>query len=119
MQSAQKKREYPPCLRPVTTPDELPRRSRETPKSERSELRGYDGTERRSGNKRPRTEPYKKRIVAAAEPVFLSPLVDRLTGFGHVSAFTMIQHLFTSYGAMHEIDLEENEAKIMGPYDPS
>ena len=36
-----------------------------------------------------------------------------------MSALTMIQHLFTSYGAMHEIDLEENEAKIMGPYDPA
>ena len=40
------------------------------------------------------------------EPVFLSPLVDQLTGFGQVSALTMLQHLFYSYGAIDEINLE-------------
>ena len=40
----------------------------------------------------------KKNIDTAVEPVVLYPLVDKLTGFGQVSALTMIQHMFSSYG---------------------
>ena len=61
----------------------------------------------------------KNQIFAAVEPVFLSPMVDQLTGFGHVSALNILQHLFFSYGAIDEIDLGENAVKIMGPYDPA
>ena len=63
--------------------------------------------------------PLKKKIVTAVEPVLLSPLVYQLTGFVHVSALTMTQHLFSSYGAINEIDLKENAVKMMGPYDPA
>ena len=45
------------------------------------------------------------------------PLVDQLTGFGKVYTFGMLQRLFTSYGAIDEIDLEENPVKMMGTYD--
>ena len=31
----------------------------------------------------------------------------------------MIQHLFTSYGEIDRIDLEENAVKTMGPYEPA
>ena len=41
------------------------------------------------------------QIVTAVEPVFLSPLVDQLTGFGKVYAITILQHLFSSYGAIN------------------
>ena len=61
----------------------------------------------------------KNQIVTAAEPVFLSPLVDQLTGFRQVSKLTMPQHLFSSYGKIDEIGLEENLVKMMGPYDPA
>ena len=60
----------------------------------------------------------KTQIVTAVEPVFLSPLVDQITGFGQVSALTMLHNLFFSYGMINEIYLEENSVKIMGPYDP-
>ena len=50
------------------------------------------------------------------EPVFLSPLVDHLTGFGQVSTLTMLQHLFSSYWSIDEIDLKENAVRIMGSY---
>ena len=53
------------------------------------------------------------------EPVLLSPLVDQLTGFGKVSALTMLHHIFSSYRAINKIDLEENTIKMMGPYDPA
>ena len=48
------------------------------------------------------------------EPVFLSPLVDQLKGFGQVSALTMLQHLLSSYGVIDEIYLEENAVKTVG-----
>ena len=53
----------------------------------------------------------KKKIVTAVEPVFLSPLVDQHTDFGQVSVLTMLQHLFSSYGAIDEIDLEEMQSR--------
>ena len=60
----------------------------------------------------------KKHIVTAVEPVFLSPLVDQLTGFGQVTALTMLQHIFSIYVAINDIDLEDNSVKMIGPYDP-
>ena len=48
--------------------------------------------------------------------VFLSPMVDQLTGFGQVYTLTMIQHLFSSYRAIDEINLKQNAVKIMGIY---
>ena len=59
---------------------------------------------------------FKKQIVTAVEPVFLSPLVEHLTGLGQVSALTMLQHLFSSYGAIYKIDLEKNSVNMMGTY---
>ena len=61
---------------------------------------------------------FKKQIVMAVEPFFPSQLVDQLTGFGQVSALTMIQHILSSYRAINKIDIKENAVKIMGPYDP-
>ena len=57
---------------------------------------------------------FKKQIVAAVEPVFLSPLVDQLTGFVQVSSLTMTQQLFYSYWEIGEIDPEEYAVKMMG-----
>ena len=48
----------------------------------------------------------KMHIVTAVEPVFLSPLVYQLTGFGQVSALTILWHLFSSYRAIDELDLK-------------
>ena len=56
----------------------------------------------------------KKHIVVAAEQVFLSSLVDQLTRFGQVSALTMLKHMFSTYGVIDEIDLEENTVNMMG-----
>ena len=61
----------------------------------------------------------KNQIVAEAEPVFLSTIVDHLTGIGQVSVLTIIEHLFSSYGAINEIYLVENVVKMMVPYNPA
>ena len=61
----------------------------------------------------------KKQIVTMVEPVFLSLLVDQLMGFRQVPALTMLKHLFSSYGLIDKIDLEENAVKMVGTYDPT
>ena len=61
----------------------------------------------------------KKHIVTAVEPVSLSPLVNQLTGFEQVPALTMLQHVFSRYGVIDEINIEENAVNIMGPYEPT
>ena len=61
----------------------------------------------------------KKRVVAVVETVFLYPLVDQFMGFIQVTALTMLQHLFSSYGSIDEIGLEENAVKMVGTYDPT
>ena len=62
---------------------------------------------------------FKNQIVAAVEPVFLSPILGQLTEFGQVTALTMLQHLLSSYEAIDQIDLEKNSVKMMGPYNPA
>ena len=59
-----------------------------------------------------------KQIVAAVQPVFLSILVDQLTGFGKVSALAMLQHLFTYYESIDETNLKKKVVKMMDSYDP-
>ena len=53
------------------------------------------------------------------QPVLKSPRMNQLTGFGQVTAIHMLQHFFSSYGAIDEIDLKENAVNMMGPYDPA
>ena len=40
-------------------------------------------------------------------------------GFGQVAALKMLQHLFTSYGVIDEIDLKENAVKMIVLYNPT
>ena len=61
----------------------------------------------------------KNQNVPAVEPVFLSPLVYQIKGFGHLSALAMPQHFLSSYMEIDEIGLEENDVKMMGTYDPA
>ena len=62
---------------------------------------------------------FNKQIITSVEPVFLSPLVDQLTNFGQVTALTILQHIFSRYGEIEEIGIEENAVKIIGPYNPT
>ena len=60
----------------------------------------------------------KNQIITTVELVFMSPLVEHLTGFRQVSSLTMLQHLFSSYGTIDKMELLQNDVKMMGPYDP-
>ena len=45
--------------------------------------------------------------------VFLSPLMEWWTGFGHATALQMMQRMLTYYGAIDNIDLKGNGMNIM------
>ena len=53
----------------------------------------------------------------AVQQDFLSLSMDRLIGFGKVTALKMLQHPFRLYWAIDEIDLKENSVKIMSLYE--
>ena len=53
------------------------------------------------------------------QPVFLSPPLYQLIGFGQVYPLEMLQHILTSWTAIDEIDLKENAVKMIDPYDPA
>ena len=56
-------------------------------------------------------------IVTTVQQVFLYSLVYQLTVFGQVSELHMLQHLFTSYKVIYEINLKEKAVKMIEPYD--
>ena len=43
--------------------------------------------------------------------------MDQLTGFRQVTALRTLNHIFRSYGAIKEIDHEENAVNMWGQYD--
>ena len=61
----------------------------------------------------------KNQVVMEVQPVFLSPLMEQLTGLGQVNALQMIHHLFNSYGAIDKTDLKEHALNMVGPYEPT
>ena len=60
-----------------------------------------------------------KQIVMLVQPVLMSPLMDKLTGFRQVIAHQITQNLFNSYGTIDKLDLEENVVHILGSYYPA
>ena len=61
----------------------------------------------------------KNNITTVVQPVFLSPLMDNLSGFGHVYTLIMPEHVLNSYGVIYEINPEGNAVIMIGPYYPS
>ena len=45
--------------------------------------------------------------------------MDQKTRSGQEKAIDMLQHVFSFYGLIGEIDLKENVVKMMGAYDSS
>eukprot|EP00978_Attheya_sp_CCMP212_P021255 scaffold61947_cov63-Attheya_sp.AAC.1 len=60
----------------------------------------------------------KKQIEATVEEDFLSTLHHELTGFNQVTALQMVTHLYTTYGDIDKVDIEDNQVAMMKPYNP-
>ena len=61
----------------------------------------------------------KQQIQDAFDPVYLRGLRNRHTAFANVRALQMVQHLYTNYGPITQVDLDDNYKRLNAPYDPS
>jgi hypothetical protein len=60
----------------------------------------------------------KKQIINAFEPMYLDVLNDDMVGFANISAQDMLDHLFTTYGNITTVDLENNFEHMRQAWDP-
>jgi hypothetical protein len=60
----------------------------------------------------------KKQIINVFEPMYLHVLNDYMVGFANISARDMLDHLFTTYGNITVVDLENNFEHMRRAWDP-
>jgi hypothetical protein len=60
----------------------------------------------------------KNRIITVFETMYLDVLNDDMVGFANISARAMIDHIFTTYGNITEVDLENNFEHMRRAWDP-
>jgi hypothetical protein len=60
----------------------------------------------------------KKQIITVFEPMLLDVLNDEMVGFFNISARAMIDHIFTTYGNITAVDLENNSEQMRRAWDP-
>jgi hypothetical protein len=60
----------------------------------------------------------KYQIINVFEPMYLDVLNDDMVGFAGISARDMIDHLFTTYGNITAVDLENNFEHMRRAWDP-
>jgi hypothetical protein len=58
------------------------------------------------------------RILAAVPPVYVSSLSRDITGFGNVSALTIMTSLWERYGTITQAELAENITRMSAPWNP-
>jgi hypothetical protein len=60
----------------------------------------------------------KQQIITVFEPMYLDVLNDEMVGFAKISARSMLDHLFTTYGNITTVDLENNFEHMRRAWDP-
>jgi hypothetical protein len=60
----------------------------------------------------------KKQIMTVFEPIYLDFLIDDMVGFANISTRAMLDHLFTTYGNITAVDLENNFEHMRRAWDP-
>jgi hypothetical protein len=60
----------------------------------------------------------KKQIITVFEPIYLDVLNDDMVGFANISSRAMLDHLFTTYGNITAVDLENNFEHMRRAWDP-
>jgi hypothetical protein len=59
----------------------------------------------------------KKQIITVFEPMYLDVLNDDMVGFSNIPAQAMLDHLFTTYGNITAVDLENKFEHIRRAWD--
>jgi hypothetical protein len=60
----------------------------------------------------------KKQIINVFEPMYLDVLNDDMVGFANISAWAVLDYLFTTYGNITAVSLENNFEHMRGAWDP-
>jgi hypothetical protein len=60
----------------------------------------------------------EKQIISVFEPMYVDVLNDEMVGFANISTRTMLDHLFTTYGNIIAVDLENNFEHMRQAWDP-
>jgi hypothetical protein len=60
----------------------------------------------------------KKQIITVFEPMYLYIRNDDMVGFSSISALEMLDYLFTTYGNITAVDLENNFKQMRHAWDP-
>ena len=61
----------------------------------------------------------KKQIIQYIDPIFLSPIKDKLTGFLWVKYLETMNNLFRTHREIDNINFEENAVRMMVVYNPA
>ena len=61
----------------------------------------------------------KQQVLGAVDPMYVESLRDMYTGYTAVSVLTIITHLYTNYGQISDLDLDDNERQMKKRYDPN
>jgi hypothetical protein len=63
-------------------------------------------------------QEFKNKIINGFEPMYLDVLNDDMFGFANISARAMLDHLFTTYGNITTVYLENNFEHLRRAWDP-
>jgi hypothetical protein len=63
-------------------------------------------------------QAFKNQIITVFEPMYLDVLNDDMVGFASISDRAMLDHLFTTYGNITAVNLENNFEQMRQSWDP-
>jgi hypothetical protein len=61
----------------------------------------------------------QQQLINTFDEPYIRGLRDRHTSYNNVSAMRILTHLYTTYGVITPIDIEDNDAKMRAPFDPT
>jgi hypothetical protein len=62
----------------------------------------------------------KQQIIKSVQyPIFLKPIENHITGFSRITARTMLQYIFNTYGNITPLQLDANGTMMKEQWDPS
>jgi hypothetical protein len=61
----------------------------------------------------------KQQLLNTIDKAYIRGLRNRHTGYNNVSTMQLLTHLYTTYGVITPIDIEDNNTKMREPFDPT
>ena len=101
-----------PGAQPVIAPGTTRPRIEGIVRAHASDLRTYQEASRTD-------QALKQILLDSFDDKYLRGLRNRHTAYAGSTALQLIQYLYTNYGVITQLDLNENETKMKSPYDPA